>query len=85
MKRLTIKFALVTAMAGAALAMPARAEASTSLFVCGPFCVYNSTCSPATIPQLCAAACPGSTGGICGDDGSCGTGGFRLVCAGNVE
>ena len=47
------------------------------------FCVYGSSCTIENINTLCNAACPGNTGGMCGDNGSCGPGGFNLYCARN--
>lgn len=83
MRRLIVRFGVLLALVSFAFMAPEPALAHSSTMVCGPFCVTGELqCSVATIQQWCPTLCPGSGGGICGEDQSLCPNGFKLVCGG---
>jgi hypothetical protein len=86
MRRLQLRALLVLLVAATAYGIPAEEASAVQPAVCGPYCVYETTCSIERIEHHCDNLC-GSPNGACSDPGVCGgiPGTIAFSCVGGPE
>ena len=62
MRRVLWRGSLVLAMGLLALSTPRQVSGSSTPFMCGPYCVFGSSCGVPEIADLCGSVCSTSSG-----------------------
>lgn len=83
LKATVVRFGVVLALGVVATATADASVGSEVADTCFAGCIAE-TCSVEMIQNECAALCPGSNGGLCGDHPSC-INSTMIICTGEPE